>query len=306
MPMATVLSLLGDLAGRRQGVPEAWRESIRARLPRDAVRVLAPVFGKAVSDIPHCLTPSVCVGDVDFDGHLHHIVTAAPERLLGEVETMYGSSMPAAWSSALKRPDRWISAYAHLMAVVWQAFSPVWRRAQPLLEREIVRVGTAAVRGAMDVVLSDLSPRWSYREQRLLIPDSRPGTFAVQGRRLVLTPTVSGIGASVFDPDLDDKVWLGYPVPGLSSLWRKRSRQDSEDPLSLVLGYARARLLLHADSRHCMTKLAEVLRCSPSVVTYHCDQLVGAGLLYRERSGRQAHVRRTERGEALMDLLGSG
>ncbi len=305
MPMATMLSLLADVAGRRQGVPEAWRDTLRARLSPESVRVLAPLFGHRGSDIPHCLTPSVSIDDVDFETHLQQIVDAARHRLVAEVEEIYGTAVPRPWRSALCRPGRWIGAYAQVMAVAWSVFQPVWQRAQPLLEREIARVGTATVRGALDLVLSDLNPRWRYRSGRLLIPDVRPGSFPLAQRRLVLTPTVSGVGASIFDPDLVDKVWLGYPVPGLASLSSREPVRSEGDLLAAMIGPVRAALLRHAGSMHSMSGLAELLHCAPSVVTYHCGQLVDAGLLYRERRGRQVRVRRTERGEALLDLIAS-
>lgn len=304
MPMATVLSLLADAAGKAQGVPPAWRSAIRAGLPADGLRTLAPLFGGAASNLPHCLTPSVSVRDTDFDAHFDQIVTAARQRLVPEVSELHGQRIPAVWQPVIRQPVRWIDAYAGTMRSAWKVFRPIWERARPLLDREIARVGTAAVRGALDGVLSALSPRWGYAAENLLIPDSQPGAFPVAGRRLVLTPTVSGLGASIFDPDCEDKVWLGYPVPGLSMLWQGQDRAPGDgDNLALVLGRMRARLVRDADGRLTMRQLAGALGCAPSVVTYHCAQLVDAGLLYRIRQGRQVLVGRTGRGDALLDLL---
>ncbi|GIJ12072.1 hypothetical protein Van01_52860 [Micromonospora andamanensis] len=301
--MASVLSLLGDAAGRPQGVPPFLRSAVRSNLPYEATRLLTPMFGPSASSIPHCLTPSVALCDVDFESHLNQIATAAHERLTEQVTELYGETTPDHWGWALRRPGRWVDAYVAMLRSVWEVFHPHWQRAQPLLDREIVRVGTASVRGALDAVLADINPRWRFRDESLLIPDRHPAHFALDGRRLVLTPTVSGVGASIFDPDMADMLWLGYPVPNLWRTWQEQRPGRRQDPLALVLGPMRATLLRHAGSGLSMSQLACLLHCAPSVVTYHCTSLVDAGLLYRERRGRQTHVRRTERGDALLDLL---
>ncbi|WP_204015836.1 hypothetical protein, partial [Micromonospora andamanensis] len=302
MPMVTVLSLLGDLAGRPQGVPAFLAHAIRAGVPYDATRLLAPLFGPNATSIPHCLTPSVAVQDLDFASHLDHIATAASERLADEVAVLHPGEIPSHWQWVLRRPDKWIDAYVTTLRAAWNVFLPYWRLAQPLLDREIVRVGTASIRGCLDGVLSDLGPRWRYHEERLLIPDSHPEQFTVGDRRLVLTPTISGTGASVFDPDVADMVWLGYPTPGLHELWRPDQRPQNKDPLTLVLGPMRATLMRNADLNLSMSQLADLLHTAPSVVTYHCTALIDAGLLYRERHGRRIRVRLTGRGRALIDL----
>jgi hypothetical protein len=122
-------------------------------------------------------------------------------------------------------------------------------------------------------------------------------------RRLVLTPTVSGAGASIFDSNLADQVWLGYPVSGLSTLWLNSDTKMAEDVLGSLLGPVRARLLHLAGPLQPMSWLARSADCAPNSATYHCSHLVNAGLLYRERRGRHIYVGRTERGSALIDLL---
>ncbi|GHJ53007.1 hypothetical protein Nm8I071_23140 [Nonomuraea sp. TT08I-71] len=306
MPMASVLSLLGDVGGRPQGVPPLLRSAVRANLPYEANRLLEPMFGPSASSIPHCLTPSVSVRDMDFDSHLHQIATTAHERLTDQVAALYGDTTPGPWGWALRRPGRWVDAYIATLRSVWEVFRPHWQRAQPLLEREIVRVGTASVRGAFDGVLAGLNPRWHYRDETLMIPDRHPEHFALNGRRLVLTPTMSGVGASIFDPDMTNMLWLGYPIPHLWTSWENQPPHRRQDPLALVLGPMRATLLRQAGSNLGMGQLADLLHCAPSVITYHCTTLEDAGLLYRERRGRHTHLRRTTRGDALLDLLGSG
>jgi DNA-binding MarR family transcriptional regulator len=69
-----------------------------------------------------------------------------------------------------------------------------------------------------------------------------------------------------------------------------------------VLGAARARILLNLD-RSSAGALARRTGCSPATVTYHCNVLEAAGLLRRERRGKQVLVSRTPRGRELVALL---
>ena len=71
---------------------------------------------------------------------------------------------------------------------IWAVAAPRWRAAGPLLDREIRRVGTAAVRGGMAALLNSLHPGLSYRD----------GTFAF---------------ASPCDPLHARPAWLGRPAP---------------------------------------------------------------------------------------------
>lgn len=303
MPMATVLSLAGDVAGTSQGVPPPWRQVVRSGLPSHGLETLTPLFGSGPPNIPHCLGPSVSVRDTDFDAHLDQIIETAGAHLTEQVEELHGAAPPAAWRSVLRRPAKWLDGYAATLRSTWRSFQPVWRRATTLIDRETTRIGVASVRGGFDMVLADLNPRWRYRDQTLSIPIRQAEWFDLAGRRLVLTPTVSGAGASIFDPDLPDQIWLGYPVPGLDSLWRPGRPIEQRDALELLVGPVRARLLRAAHVPVPMRTLAEAAGCAPNVATYHCAQLVDAGLLTRRQRGRHVYVGRTDRGHAVVDLL---
>jgi hypothetical protein len=304
MPLATALSLVADaVAGRPQGVPPGWRQLVRGGLPADAAVVLAPLFRPGTSVLPDCLTPSVLVGDQDVDEHLDRVVAAAADRLDREVEQLYGPSPPAVWRAVLAGRARWVGRYALVLRAAWGAFRPVWRRAERLIDREIGRVGTAAVRGALDGVLTGLGQCWRYADGVLSVPDPEPTTIELAGRRLVLVPSVSGAGAALLG-DTPDLVWLGYPPPGLAALYQDADAVLSgPDLLDTVLGPLRARILRAAGPVPSMGQLAGVLNCPRATVTYHCTQLVRARLLERHRRGKQVHIRRTPRGEALLDLL---
>jgi DNA-binding MarR family transcriptional regulator len=52
-----------------------------------------------------------------------------------------------------------------------------------------------------------------------------------------------------------------------------------------------------------MGELAALTRLTPSAITYHCERLGAAGLVRRERHGREVRVVLTPLAERLTELL---
>ncbi len=88
------------------------------------------------------------------------------------------------------------------------------------------------------------------------------------------------------------------PVPGL--------QPPGPPPAALegLLGIPRAQILRALAGPTSIGRLAEVLRAVPSAATHHVDALEAAGPVARDRRGRNVLVRRTARGEALLELYG--
>jgi DNA-binding MarR family transcriptional regulator len=68
----------------------------------------------------------------------------------------------------------------------------------------------------------------------------------------------------------------------------------------------RARVLLAAERPLTMSDLARRASIAPSAVTYHCDRLAAAGLVRRQKQGREAWVSQTRRGAELVSLFAAG
>jgi DNA-binding transcriptional ArsR family regulator len=304
-PGATLLSLVADaLGGRPQGVPPRWRRAVRAAAPAGAEQVIRPLFAPEYSVIPDCLTPSATLPGAALGGQFERLADLEPDVLLAELADEFDGQPPAQWRPVVEDPRAWLVGYAAVLRGVWDAFAPVWHRAGQLVERETERVGVAVVGDGLGTVLAGLNARYRFSGTSLYLPDPQPEVFDLAGRRIVLVPMASGSGASVFGFDRPGFVWLGYPVPGLSLLWDDRPPPDpATDPLTLVLGVARATILRQAGRRPTMSEVATGLGGSAATATYHCQQLELAGLLIRERQGRQVRLRLTPRGESLLDLL---
>jgi hypothetical protein len=304
-PNLTALAMIADaLAGRRRGLPELWRKAIAAQvgpLGQDAVRPLA-VPGSSVA--PDSIVPrSPIDGDVTVQSQVSALQDISPDALIEDLEQTFGPGTPPPhWRSAAERPARWLHGYASALTDVWNTTEPLWKRARPLLDREVERVGVAAVRGGHELVLGTLSERIVYGERGLLISDLESSTFELGDRKLVLVPMLAGKDAVIVSLDSPDAVWIAYPVPGADSLWRKPVA-PAVDELSALLGPVRAHLLCALDQPMTMSMLATDMQIAPSGLTYHCDRLHTGRLIMRERRGREVWIARTRRAEELLELF---
>ncbi|MCA2230359.1 hypothetical protein [Nonomuraea aurantiaca] len=144
-PNLTALAMIADaLAGRRRGLPELWRKAIASRvgpLGQDAVRPLA-VPGSSIA--PDSTVPrSPIDGDVTVQSQISALRDISPDALIKDLEQTFGPGTPPPhWRSAAGRPMRWLRGYASALADVWNATEPLWKRARPLLDREVERVGS--------------------------------------------------------------------------------------------------------------------------------------------------------------------
>ncbi|MGQ4335366.1 ArsR/SmtB family transcription factor [Streptomyces hayashii] len=291
--------------GRSHGVPRRWRQLLLTAVSPVGPAVLRPLFAPGYSVIPDCVTPTTCMPDGDAAAQFAQLADLSPDTLLDELETEFGGAVPPQWRPVVERPQQWINAYARLLQCVWQEFHPIWKNSEALIRRETERVGTALVQGCTEAILQGLSERFRLVDGSLRLPDPQGEAYALNGRRLILVPIVSGPGASMFALDRPDLVWIGYPLPGIGRLWDTSAMvaAPKRDALSLVVGRLRASILRAAAQSLTMGELTVLLNCSPANATHHCRHLVDAGLLERHREGRHVRISRTERGDAVVDLL---
>ncbi|TDO35661.1 helix-turn-helix protein [Kribbella sp. VKM Ac-2527] len=306
-PMASLVSLVVDvLGGPRQGVAPEWLRTIRDSLPGDAAQAVLPMFDRTRALLPDCLTPLGINGEPVAD-QLAQVADVTPDVLSEGVEQLQPGEPPLPWRGALRRPTQWLEQYVKVLNAAWEAYAPIWKQSTGLRTRETERIGAASVTGGLDVLLSNLSRRARYADRTLYLSDRHPYRVELNDRPVTLVPLVSGTSASVFNLDEPDRVWLGYPVPGLTRLADSPGAAnhiaDSPDNLTLLIGPIRAAILRALDHPSSMGRIAEHLNAGPSTATYHCVQLAAAGLVTRQRVGREVRIQRTPRGDALVDLL---
>jgi DNA-binding transcriptional ArsR family regulator len=188
---------------------------------------------------------------------------------------------------------------------IWAVAAPRWQAAGPLLDREIRRVGTAAVRGGMAALLNSLHPGLSYRDGTFAFaspcdPCYTLGTVGSVGpRRLVLLPMIAGRRALLFSFERPDVCYIGYPLPP----HRPGAQATADSALATILGPVRAAILQALRQSLTVGDLAASVHCAPTTATYHLHQLAAAGLITRQKSGPSVWASRTARGNELVDLL---
>ena len=305
-PGLSMLALITDaLSGRTRGAPESWRRQVRSvATARDAL-IVRSLATPGYSVVPDLVFPGSPTRDLNVSTQVEMLRDLPGQALLDELEVILeGETPPPHWQLAVDHPELWLRGYADLLWRTWTAMEDIWKRAAPLLNREIERVAIAAARGSMEIVLNDLHDGCEFRDGAFSFPDTQPARFQIGSRRLVLIPMLAGPTSLISHLDGPDVVWIGYSLPGVGALTSSPPRRKGkDDPLVLLLGDVRAAILAGLDRPLTMGGLAEITGHAPNAVTYHCDRLESAGLINRRRSGREIHVHRTDRATALLQLL---
>ena len=298
-PQETVLSQLRDLASMRlNGGSGGLPASIDSAL-RPAARLAAGSLAARASFIPECCAPIPPLADVPVAEQVARLRDLAPDVLTGELEAAAGANMPPGWQAAARQPGQWLASMADASLDTWSALQPQWRAAAPLLDREVARVGVAAVRGGMDALLNSLHPRISYAAGVLTAAFPWDRRIALGGRRLALLPMIARMDQLLVSFERPEVCYLAYPIRPP----RPRAPANEDGALALVLGPSRAAVLRGLHQPLTVSELAVAVQCAPNTVTYHLNQLAMAGLIIRERKGLSVRVSRTTRGDSLLDLL---
>jgi DNA-binding transcriptional ArsR family regulator len=257
---------------------------------------LRPLLAPA-SSVPDVVVPIEHRPDVPVCEQVEALHDYPEKRVRADIVTT--CSQLRAWEPVAQDPRRWMRAYAGLTRASWQRMQPLWHSARHLLERESERVGAAVVRGATDTLLNTLSPRLRYLDGSFVIDGRRE--CPLDGRRLILVPSLIPADTLVLHHARPDVVSLAYPVRGQGST--SVPPPATHDRLTLVLGPARAALLRVLTVPLTIGAVAAHLDVTPAAASRHCDHLERAGLLTRERRGQSVYVSRTEQGWQVLDLL---
>jgi DNA-binding HxlR family transcriptional regulator len=295
--MPTLVSVLANALGATDhGVSIAVRQQVNAMMSGPTMQAVQPIFGSPGPTIlPDCITPIDSGRPVDEA--LARIRDVTPSQLEAGLMRCTNGNIPPEWDAPLRSPRRWVELYADAVGTAWQAFAPIWRRSAEQRARETQRIGVAVVAGALDALLTSIGTRARYGRETLYLPDSRPYQVDLADRDVLLLPLTSGAGASVFNLDEPDQVWIGYPLQATMAA------QNGHDALNLLVGPLRGTILRALSQPTTMGRLARRVNANPSTLTYSCRQLESADLIARERIGREVRIVRTDRGEALLDLL---
>jgi DNA-binding transcriptional ArsR family regulator len=308
-PQQSVLMLLLQAAsGQSLGAPADLLAAVRDGL-RPQARFAAQSFAtRGWTRIPESCTPIAPVVDVSVADQAARMRDMPAEALGRDLESTGGCLqwLPH-WQAAADQSRRWLNSMADASMDTWAVAKPRWQAAEPLLDREIRRVGIAAVRGGMSALLNSLHPGISYRDGRFVFTSqcdkdnkiSVGPVGPVGPRRLALLPLIAGRNAVLFSFERPDVCYIGYPVPrpGPGAL------ATADGALATILGPVRAAILQALRQPLTVSDLAAAVHCAPTTATYHLHQLAAAGLINREKSGPSVWISRAARGDELVDLL---
>jgi DNA-binding SARP family transcriptional activator len=303
-PFISVLALTADALGRRRGAPQAWRDRVLGSLSPSGARAVLPITAPRYSVTPDSVTPLNPARETPVSVQAEWLHALPEDDLASDVDSAFNGSPPPQWQGVLRRPREWLHAYASAMTEAWQAVQPLWMQARPLLEREVERVGAAAVRGGLDLILDRLHPASQYGDHVLRIRDPEPASFELGNRPLVLVPMLSGVRALICNLERPDAVWVGYPLPGAAQMASGRAAGlAASDALDVVMGPVRARILLAAERPLTMPELRKISHLAPYAASHHCERLAAAGLIQLEHLGGQTWISQTSRGMKMAALF---
>lgn len=168
------------------------------------------------------------------------------------------------------------TAYDHLLAGSWP-------KIRAGFDAEAVwRVGILARQG-LHATLTTLSPAIRLRGTTLEIDSPRELDFDLQGKGIILQPTLFWTGHPLASCHQDGRLMLVYPaVTPLPLL----AAPALGDPLAALLGATRARTLRLLGTRRTTTDLARELTVTPAAASMQAKTLREAGLTTSRRDGK--------------------
>jgi DNA-binding transcriptional ArsR family regulator len=300
-PLPSLQAALVDAVGTgRKGTPVAWRHAIRTQLCERDYETLAPFVTGRETLVPDPLLGLAQPPGETLKHGIERMVATPPDELLAETELCRAATGSTAWRELERDPARWLRRYVASLLRAWNGFGPIWRQARTALDREVERVGVAtAVDGQLELLDGLLPQGWVDDGRWCLRCRFAEGRRQLPETGLVLMPLVTGGRGSIIDVAGPTMRRLAYPVPALRQVI---ADEPTTPALEGLIGIPRAHILRALSRPTSIGRLAEALRVVPSAATHHVSALEAAGLVTRDRRGRQVLVCRTARGEALLAL----
>ena len=271
----------------------AWRrrlahaEEPAARL-RPAVRVLRTLAPPAAGYFPDFLTPEAgCEGLATGLDALHG---TPPPRLADELARAFHGRRPPPWVRDLARGDRRSlrELGGALRLVHRTVVGPDWTGARSAVDVDRALRARALRDGGTHGLLRSLRPvmRWRAPVLEMDYPESRDLHLEGRGLRLVPSRFCWGKPVALADPSLPPVVvYPAHQEPAVADV-------GPGDPLSVLLGRTRARVLVTLDEARTTGETARLLDLAASSASEHLSALRAAGLIASRRmDGRVLHVR---------------
>jgi DNA-binding transcriptional ArsR family regulator len=267
-----------------------------AALGLGALRVMLPEHGYA----PDFLTPPPDRRSPAIEDELDRVRATPPERVHSELRRAAGprASGPAI-RGLLDDPVRAASELAGILRRCWDTLlRPRWPRVQDVLEGDIAYRSRRLTDGGTEALLADLHPAVGWADGRVLIDSPSRDQRDLAGHGLLLMPSVFNWPAVSVYTDQPWQPTLIYPARGVAAAWLGSHWHPAA--LADLIGRTRASILDLLTEPASTARIARQAGVTAPTVSAHLHTLLAAGLVNRNRVGREVRYRRTVLGEALL------
>ncbi|TQE27500.1 ArsR family transcriptional regulator [Streptomyces ipomoeae] len=265
----------------------------RVELARDPLTARLVRAGLGKEWLADFLTPTPREGE-SFADEVARVRGADPAAARDHLTLSLRGPLPA----ALRRDDLPERA-ADLLTYVWEeTVRPYWDRRRRVLEADVLARTAQLGQGGWVAVLDALRPgmRW-LGENRLQVNLHEYPPREISGAELVFVPVTPQRGGWVAWEERE-RYAVVYPCAGVLAGGGDGGGVPSA--LGVLLGEARARVLVLLDSPMSTTQLCAVTGQGLGSVGRHLRVLLDAGLVRRGRAGRSVLYTRTAPGEVLV------
>lgn len=275
-----------------------WRRRTRKANPAH-IRLLlelAPPVGYS----PDFLTPGS--GDGDLETLVDRMLSTPIRTLREDLTHLAKQQAPTPWTRSLAEGD--LTALDRLGAAVntyyATALAPYEAEMRAQLEADRSRRAQSLLAGGVDRLLSSLHPSVRWDPPVLTILQYTNRDLYLQGRGLVLLPSLFCQVPITLMDDEPTPVLVYSATPSIG--WLNPTEQAAAvDPVIALLGPTRAACLLACNRPRTTTELAHDSGISPSAASRQASVLREAGLISTFRHRGTAHHQITALGIAVLN-----
>lgn len=292
---------------QRHAVHQPWIRRARPLLRRpelaEHLSLLMPLL-LVRAWLPDFLTPEMPGPPGDLEQELAVVAATPPARVRDELMEIdrvwhYPKGVLALADDPVTMLPRLVDA---LRAWHHAAIAPYWPRIRALLEADIAHRARCLADTGLCGLFDSLHPSMRWVDDRIVTADGWDLDLTVRGRGLTLMPGIFVDRKVLWNVSDEVPPSAVYPVRAVATLWESPGALRGE-ALARLLGPARANLLELAQTAATTTALAVRTGLSAGTVSQHLGVLYDAGLVGRDRQGRQVFYQTTDMGRA---LLGGG
>jgi DNA-binding transcriptional ArsR family regulator len=256
------------------------------------------------------LTPTPPAPLTDFEAELQK-VRATPHDLVranvAHAIALMGESDVRCYF--MTYPGEALECLIDELRLYWQrALADDWSRVVATLENDLLYRGrTLAIEG-VPAVIRDLNPSLTFKERTIAIDRPKAPQVAclfhddhhLIDATIALVPTI--FGGIHWQVEAPSQPMIIYPARGAGNVMLATTPPQNE-ALELVMGAARAQIMLVLVTPASTTELARRLSVTAGAISQHIGLLKQAGLVDSYRSRQHVYHRLTARGEHLMQVF---